>query len=149
MRKTFYYEKNEVFTELAEGSDSVFESNTRLLVFAASLGFARNRKAQTHDDNGEIRWNYIGQNQRLRVITASLAYADHGEPDVILEQAPQIETLQTYGAGGARILKEEVIDEPGEPLDNLIALLQQHRDQEEMEKQVGILEDIENEISNL
>jgi len=149
MAKTFYYEKNEAFTELAEGSDSVFESNTRLLVFAASLGFARNRRTQAHDDNGEIRWNYIGQNQRLRVITASLTYADHGGPDVILKQAPQIETLQTYGAGGARILKEEVIDEPGEPLDNLITLLQQHRDQHEMEAQVGILEDIENEISNL
>lgn len=149
MAKTFYYDKNEAYTELAEGSDSVFESNTRLLVFAASLGYARNRRAQTHDENGEIRWNYIGQNQRLRVITASLAYADHENPDVILDQASQIETLQTYGAGGSRILKEEVIDEPGEPLDNLITLLQQHRDQNQMEKQVGILEDIEEEISSL
>lgn len=149
MAKTFYYEKNEAFTELVEGSDSVFESNTRLLVFAASLGFARNRRAETHEENGEIRWNYIGQNQRLRVITASLAYADHEDPDVILDQGLQIETLQSYGAGGSRILRDEVVDEPGEALDNLIALLQQHRDQDEMEKQVGILEDIENEISSL
>ena len=149
MPKTFYYEKNEAFTELAEGSDSIFESNTRLLVFAASLGFARNRRAKAHNDNGEIRWNYIGQNQRLRVITASLAYAAHGDPEVILDQDLQIETLQTYGAGGARILKKEVVDEPGDPLDNLITLLQQQRDQDQMEEQVGILEDIENEISNL
>lgn len=149
MPKTFYYEKNEAFSVLAEGSDSIFESNTRLLVFAASLGFARNRRAQTHDENGEVRWNYIGQNQRLRVITMSLAYAHHEDPSVILDASRQIETLQTYGASGARILQEEVIEEPGDPLDNLITLLQQHRDQDEMEDQVGILEDIENEISSL
>jgi len=149
MVKTFYYEKNEAFSELSEGSDSVFESNARLLVFAASLGYSRNRRSETHEENGEIRWNYIGQNQQLRVITASLAYADHGDPDVILDESLQIETLQTYGAAGARILKKEVLDEPGDDLDNLIAILQQHRDQDQMEEQVGILEDIEKEISSL
>lgn len=149
MPATFYYEKNDAFTELAEGSDSIFESNTRLLLFAASVGYARNRRVADPKENGEIRWSYINQNQRLSVITAALAYADHDDPDVILDPEAQIETLTCYGAGGAQILEEEVVEEPGSNLDNLIAFLKSHRDEEQLTEQVGVLEEIENEISSL
>jgi dnd system-associated protein 4 len=146
---TFHYEKNEAFVELAEGQDAVFESNTRFLVFAASVGHARSNRVTDPDDNGEIRWNYISQNNRLSVIVASLAYADTGDAEVLLDPDRQIDSLVAYGAGGARILKNEIVDEPGENLDNLVDFLQQHRDIDSLEEQVGILEQIESEISSL
>lgn len=149
MPATFFYEKNDAFAELAEGDDSVFESNTRLLVFAAAVGYARNHRVSDPDDNGEVRWSYIAQDKRLSVITASLAYAETEDPDVILDPERQIEVLTAYGAGGARLLEREVVDEPGSNLDNLIAFLRQHRDEDQLERQVGVLEDIENEISSL
>lgn len=149
MPATFFYEKNEAFDELAEGEDAVFESNTRLLVFAATVGFQRNKRVPEPDENGEIRWTYIASDQRLSVIAASLAYADTEDPEVILDPERQIDTLTAYGAGGARILAREVVDEPGSNLDNLIAFLRRHRDEEKLEERVGILEDIENEISSL
>jgi len=149
MPATFFYEKNDAFDELAEGEDAVFESNTRLLVFAASVGYERNKRVPDPDDNGEIRWTYIESNQRLSVIAASLAYADTEDPEVILDPERQIETLTAYGAGGARLLEREVVGQPGSNLDNMIDFLRTHRDEDRLQEQVGILENIENEISSL
>ena len=149
MPATFYYEKNDVYPKLAEGSDAPFESNTRLLIFAASVGYSRGRYVDDPAENGEIRWNYISQNQKLSVIVAALACADHNDAEVILKPEEQIETLRRYGAGGARVIKEQIVDEPGSNLDNLIAFIKNTQDEDKLTKQVGILEDIEEEISSL
>ena len=149
MPATFYYEKNDIYPELGEGSDAPFESNTRLLIFAASVGYSRGRYVDDPAENGEIRWNYISQNQKLSVIVAALAYADHNDAEVILKPEEQIETLRRYGAGGARVIKEQIVDEPGSNLDNLIAFIKNTQDEDKLTKQVVILEDIEEEISSL
>lgn len=149
MPATFYYEKNDIYPELGEGSDAPFESNTRLLIFAASVGYSRGRYVDDPAENGEIRWNYISQNQKLSVIVAALAYAYHNDAEVILKPEEQIETLRRYGAGGARVIKEQIVDEPGSNLDNLIAFIKNTQDEDKLTKQVGILEDIEEEISSL
>lgn len=144
---TFFYERTDAFEELAQGEDAVFESRTRLLVFAASVGYQRGERVSDHDENGEMRWNYIAQNQRLSVIVASLAYSDTDDPSVILDPNRQIDALTAYGAGGSRILEREVVDEPGTNLDNLISFLREHRDKDELDQQVGVLEEIEQEIN--
>lgn len=146
---TFYYEKNEAVEKLATGSDAIFESRTRFLIFAASVGFARNHWIDKPDDNGEIRWNYIDQNQRLSVITKALTYAHTKDPESILDAQAQIDTLVGYGAGGARIVQTEVVEQPGDNLDNLIDFLREHRNKEETEQRVGVLEEIEAEMSSL
>jgi len=146
---TFYYEKNEAVETLATGSEAVFESRTRFLIFAASVGYARGHWVDDPDDNGEVRWNYISQNQRLSVITKTLTYAHTKDPESILDAEEQIETLVGFGAGGARIIQTEVIEQPGEDLDNLIEFLRDHRDEEESEKRVGILEEIETEMTQV
>lgn len=146
---TFFYEQNEAVEELAAGKDAIFESRTRFLIFAASVGYARDHWVENHEENGEMRWNYIGQNQRLSVITAALAYARTENADAIFEPDIQIDVLTSYAAGGARIIKREVVDEPGDNLDNLIAFLQKYREEEDLEGRVGILEQIEREVSSL
>jgi len=105
MPVTFKYQKSDVFDALTSGENKIFESNIQLLVFAASVGFEQNRQVHSPDLSGEIRWSYLSQNTSLSITTAALAYADHNDPDVILDPESQIETLQTYGAGGAEILQ--------------------------------------------
>lgn len=145
---TFYYEKNEAFEELAAGSTAIFESRTRFLIFAASVGLSRDHWVENHDENGEMRWNYIAQNQRLSVITAAIAYAHTEDEESILDPDLQIDVLTSYGAGGARIIKREVVDKPGENLDNLITFLQDQQNAEQSQQRIGILEQIENEVSS-
>lgn len=146
---TFFYEKNEAVETLSAGSDSLFESRTRFLIFAASVGYARNHWVDNPGDDGEMRWNYISQNQRLSVITKALTYAHTKNPESILDAETQIETLVGYGAGGARILQTEVVEQSGNNLDNLIEFLREHRDAESTKERVGVLEQIEAEMSNL
>lgn len=146
---TFFYEKNDAVETLATGSNAVFESRTRFLVFAASVGFARDYWVEDPDENGEMRWSYISQNQRLSVITKALTYAHTKDAESILDAERQIETLVGYGAGGARILQTEVVEQPGNNLDNLIEFLREHRDKEQSHKRVGVLEEIEAEMSSI
>lgn len=143
----FEYEQTDAFNQLVQGDGAVFESRTRLLVFAASVGYHRNERIDDHDTNGEMRWNYVSQNPRLSVIVASLAYADTDDPSVILDPERQIKSLTAYGAGGSRLLEREVVDEPGRNLDNVIAFLRDHRDEDRLEEQVGVLEEIEREMN--
>ena len=49
---TFHYETNEAVEELATGSSAIFESRTRFLIFAASVGFARNHWVDNPGDEG-------------------------------------------------------------------------------------------------
>lgn len=146
---TFKYENNEAFEELADGDSSVFDSRVRFLVFAASVGYAKDRSVEDPGEDNYIRWNYIEQDSQLSVITASLAYAVTEDPEVILDAHDQFDVVRRYGAGGARLIKKEVIDEPGDNLNNLVDFIQAHRDEDVMKERVGVLEEIEKEISSI
>lgn len=146
---TFKYENNEAFEELADGDSPVFDSRVRFLVFAASVGYAKDRSVEDPGEDNYIRWNYIEQDSKLSVITASLAYAVTEDPEVILDAHDQFDVVRRYGAGGARLIKKEVIDEPGDNLNNLVDFIQAHRDEDVMKERVGVLEEIEKEISSI
>jgi hypothetical protein len=146
---TFLYEQNEIFEELASGDEAIFDSRIPLLIFAASVGYHRDHWVENPDTNGEMRWNYIGQDQRFSVIVAALAYDRTEDSDAIFDPEIQIDVLTSYAAGGARIIKREVLDEPGGNLDNLVDFLQEHRDSDETESRAGVLEQIEKEVSSL
>lgn len=146
---TFKYEQNSAYNELVGGGSAIFESNVRLFVFAACLGHARNRRVPDHDEDGEIRWAYIGDNQRLFAIAASLGYAATNNPEAIINPETQIHVLTQYAAGGSRLLVEDVTEAPGDNLDNLISFLQQNRNEQKLTEQVGILEEIEQEVNSL
>jgi len=147
--QSIYYEKNEIYDELAADEDGIFGSNLRLLVFAATVGYARNRYVHDHGTDGETRWGFIDGDKRLSVIVSSIAYAHEQDPDVILDTDAKVEMLTSFGAGGARILKEEVVDEPGEDIDNIITFMREHRDETEAKEQAGILEEIEENFGSL
>ncbi len=146
---TFKYENNEAFEELADGDSPIFDSRVRFLVFSACVGYAKNRSAEDPGEDNYIRWNYISQDSQLSVITASLAYAVTEDPEIILNPHDQFDILSRYGAGGARLIKKEVVDTPGDNLDNLVEFIQDHRNEGEMKERAGVLEEIESEISSL
>lgn len=146
---TFDYEQNEAYDELVAGGSGIFESNVRLFIFSACLGHSKTRRIPDHDEDGEIRWAYIGENQRLFAVGASLAYAATQDPEAIITPETQIEVLTQYAAGGSRLLVDEVTSVPGDNLDNLISFLQQNRNEQELTKQVGILEEIEQEVNSI
>lgn len=148
-KTVFYYENNEAFEQLADGEQPIFDSRLRFLIFAASVGYAHNRSVDAPDTDNAMRWSYIEGDRSLSVVTAALAYGATDDPNAILDPDQQIEVLQQYGAGGARIIKREVTNEPGDKLDNLVNFLQDHYKRSDTKERVGVLEEIEQEFSSL
>jgi hypothetical protein len=145
----FYYENSDAFEELADGDEPIFESRVRFLVFAASVGYAHNRSVESPERDKAIRWSYIDGDRSLSIVTAALTYGVTGDPEEILDPEQQIDVLQRYGAGGARLVNREVVDEPGDNLDNLITFLQDQRTEDDDTDRAGVLEQIEQEITSL
>ena len=145
---TFSYEKNKVFDELVQ-EQNIFESNIKLLVFCACLGYNRDRRVYDHEENAEIRWRYVERDPILPVMSASLAYAATDEPDALNDVGTQIRILVQFGAGGSRLIETQVLDQPGENLDLLIELLQEERDSDKFSDRVDIISQIEEEVSSL
>jgi dnd system-associated protein 4 len=148
-KSVFYYENSDAFEQLAEGDNPIFESRLRLLVFAASVGYAHDRSVDSPDKDNAMRWSYINGDRSLSVITAALAYGVTNDPNALLDPDQQMEVLQQYGAGGARLITRDVIDEPGDTLDNLISFLQNQREEDTTSSRAGVLEQIEQEFTSL
>lgn len=145
---TFKFQKDEAFEALVN-SEPIFESDARFLVFCACLGYNRKRRTHDYEKNGEMRWSYINQDSILAVMTASLAYAATDDPEAMMDPETQIEVLAQCSAGGSQLIKNRVLDEPGENLDLLVELLQEERNRGEFSERVDILSEIEDEVSSI
>jgi dnd system-associated protein 4 len=149
MSPTVRYEKNELYEEFAEGDDAPF-ALYQLLMLSASVGFKENERVTSPDLHDKpIKWELFAGKKRVTAVIAALAYADTQDEDVLLDVDAQIESLQAYAAGGARLLAEEVLEQDGNNLENLIGYIKDNRQQKKMTEQVGILEDIENDIGSI
>ena len=140
------YRKNEAYDVLVD-QDDIFESYTQLLIFAAAVGYARGRFDEDVEADAQTKWYYIKGDNRLEVAIASMAYSHSRDTDVLTDLVRQFDILVGFGAGGAEVLLEEVVEQPGENLDLLIQLIQDQRDSEEMQRQLGILEEIDVELT--
>jgi len=156
---TFNYESNKAYEELVGGDNGVFSSNYQFLVFCASVGHARGEpadEAPQEDDmaadgreSKEIRWEFISQNSELSVVTASLTYAHTGRPESLLDIDAQTDVLVKYGAAGSRIIYDEVVDQSGDNLNNLIDFIEEQRNDDRIAQQSGVLEQIQSEFSSI
>ena len=140
------YRKTEVYDVLVD-QDQIFDSYTQLLIFAAAVGYAHGRFEEDVEEDAQTKWYYIKGDNRLEVAIASIAYSHSRDPDVLTDLVRQFDILVGYGAGGAEVLHEEVVEQPGENLDLLIQLIEDQHDTDEMQRQLGILEEIDAELT--
>jgi dnd system-associated protein 4 len=145
------YEQNGIFEVLVD-QDEVFESYLDLMLFAAAFGYSRQAYKDEEDllprdDRAETKWAFIMGSNTLEVAIAAMAYSRTGDPEVLTDRAEQIRHLIQYAAGGADILLEEVVEVPGDNLELIIQLVEDVRDEDEMQRQLGILEEIDSELT--
>lgn len=142
------YEQTDAYKELAGDDDPVFNSYTSCFMFFATLGYSKARKVEDPGGKEELRWEYIEGDAYRSNMAASLAYAATKDPDALLDAEKQIKVLREYAAGGAEVAQQEILDKPGDKLDNLIEFLKRERDTSEgHDKRIGVLEEIEEEMS--
>ena len=140
------YEKTETYEILVDGENAIFGTYKDLFLLAASVGFNRGRLDDNPGKSDEIQWRILQNNPQNRVVASSIAYAHTDDYEALIDEEKQVEVLQKYASEGIEVIRSQVVEQPGDPLDNMIEFLRRNRDTETEEERIGVLEEIEQEF---
>ncbi|WP_263819336.1 DNA phosphorothioation-associated protein 4 [Salinibacter sp.] len=111
-----------------------FESKQKLLMFAAAVGVQLGRRTSFSSSDVAIRWDIFERNNDEAFIY-SLAIAETGGLDILSDDHEDSEDFlvyfEEYAHTGLQYLEENVVNSPGDPLDELIGLFMSMEDSEE------------------
>jgi len=146
-----YYEKKEDIWDPLVSSDSdisVFKSYKDLFVFAVCVGYVNNDRKSLSENRkqGEIRWEYLTRENKM--VIDSVALSESSDPKLLIDSNQdyldkKVTIAEEYANGGIDILKNELLEKPGSPLENLISYMNKVSKLEEKE---GYLKEIEDEF---
>lgn len=140
------YEKTETYKILVDGDNSIFDTYKDLFLLAASVGYNRSQFDDNPGKSDEIPWRILRNNPQNLVVAMSIAYAHTEDYEALVDEDMQVDILQKYASGGIDIIRSQVVEQPGDPLDNMIEFLRRNRDVESEEERISVLEEIEREF---
>ena len=140
------YEKTETYEILVDGDNSIFDTYKDLFLLAASVGYNRSQFDDNPGKSDEIPWRILRNNPQNLVVAMSIAYAHTEDYEALIDEDMQVDILQKYASGGIDIIRSQVVEQPGDPLDNMIEFLRRNRDVESEEERISVLEEIEREF---
>jgi dnd system-associated protein 4 len=114
---------HEIYKQLTEGSDPVsvpFRTMKDAFLWAAVLGY---RKGDRRPLITIFRWAQFIEQLDIPLLRA-LAIADQGDVKVILSQNEILTIAEEYANAGIHELRASILDEPGQPLWNLVRMAQ-------------------------
>jgi len=146
-----YYEKKEEIWDPLVSSDSdifVFKSYKDLFVFAVCVGYVNDKRKPLSNNKkqGEIRWEYLTRENKM--VIDSVALSESSDPRLLIDSNQdyldkKVKIAEEYANGGIDILKTELLEKPGSPLENLVSYMNKVSKLEEKE---GFLKKIEDEF---
>ncbi|RRJ28795.1 hypothetical protein [Halocatena pleomorpha] len=140
------YEKTETYEILVDGDNSIFDTYKDLFLLAASVGYNRSQFDDNPGKGDEIPWRILRNNPQNLVVAMSIAYAHTEDYETLVDEDMQVDILQKYASAGIDIIRSQVVEQPGDPLDNMIEFLRRNRDIESEEERISVLEEIEREF---
>jgi dnd system-associated protein 4 len=160
MTEKIYYEgKGKIYDRLVETDSDyqIFSRYADLFLLAACIGYKELREAkisdkidswgEIDDEKGELNWNVFKKYDSNIAVINAIALAETSDLNLLLntekEVDKKIEILVKYANCGIQIIKEKVLDMPGDPLDNLITYV---FGEMEKVKKIEVLKEIENEL---
>ena len=118
---------HEIYKQLTEGSDPVsvpFRTMKDVFMWAAVLGY---RKGERRPLVGKriiiFRWAQFIEQVDIPILKA-LAIADQGDVKVMVNHTEILTIAEEYANAGIHELRASVMDEPGQPLWNLVRITQ-------------------------
>lgn len=118
---------HEIYKQLTEGSDPVsvpFRTMKDVFMWAAILGYRKSaRRPLTGKRITIFRWAQFIEQVDVPLLKA-LAIADQGGVEVILSQNEILTIAEEYANAGIHELRASILDEPGQPLWNLVKITQ-------------------------
>jgi len=136
------YEKTEIYETMVD-EYGVFGSYIDFFVFAASLGFARDKYVPDGDQgDNEILGMHLNRKDLYQVTAASIAFQHTEDPEMLVSPGDQLPILARYAAGGAQIAAEEFGDVTGDPTDAVMNFLRDAHNADQQNKEEEVLSQI-------
>jgi dnd system-associated protein 4 len=118
---------HEIYKQLTEGSDPVsvpFRTMKDVFMWAAFLGYRKGERRPLAGKRVTIfRWAQFIEQLDIPLLKA-LAIADQADVKVILSQNEILTIAEEYANAGIHELRASILDEPGQPLWNLVRMAQ-------------------------
>jgi dnd system-associated protein 4 len=116
---------HEIYKQLTEGGDPVsvpFRTMKDVFMWSAVLGHSKGeRRPLTGKRITIFRWAQFIEQIDIPLLKA-LAIAEEGEVKVILSQNEILNIAEEYANAGIHELRAAMLDEPGQPLWNLVKI---------------------------
>ncbi|KAA0245641.1 MAG: hypothetical protein DYG83_00950 [Candidatus Brocadia sp. AMX2] len=124
-------DKHELYEQLVKrGSDNPdsypFQTMKDLFMVAACLG-ARNNSFEEIKSSKDIFNSDVFDEKTDVPVLAALAFQREKILSILNDERKILEIAQGYANGGINLVKEQIINNPGKPLNNLVALLLENR----------------------
>jgi dnd system-associated protein 4 len=117
---------HDIYTQLTEGNDPImapFRTMKDVFMWAVALGYKNGeRRAITGKRLTIFRWAQFSSQIDIPLLKA-LVIADSGDIDVLLSQDQILTVAEEYANAGIYNLQDNVLNEYGQPLWNLMNLI--------------------------
>ena len=116
---------HQLFGDLSDRSSENSEAAPFLLMkdvfmWAVASGVKNGRRLPLEGGRTQIfRWDQLSQDLDIPVLKA-LAVMETGEVEVLVHEDQVLRIAEEYANTGIRQMKEELVDQPGQPLWNLV-----------------------------
>lgn len=139
MGKTVKYKKSDLYDRVVD-EYGIFDYGYEFMVFLSIIGYQEgNPHRENYRGDGEIGLENLLNKELYRIIMASLAYQETGNPEALVNVDRQELILAQYSAGGLEIAEREFGQTAGDPTDAIVNYIQNH---DESDTYQGTLGDI-------
>lgn len=137
MGKTVKYKKSDLYNRVVDEYE-IFASGYEFMVFLAAVGYRDGTPdREDYRGDGEIGLENLLNRELYRIIMASLAFQDTGDPEALVDVDRQEEILVQYAAGGLKIAEREFGQTAGDPTDAFVNYIKSHQDTETYQGTLG------------
>ncbi|WP_461673169.1 DNA phosphorothioation-associated protein 4 [Priestia megaterium] len=127
-------EYEETYHKLTESEEiyGVFNTMKDVFMLSASIGFKENKPELFQKIGGDIPWTVFKEEIDEPLIN-SIAIANTEDLTILMNDEEtydrKFKIIEEYANYGIKIIKNKIIDSPGDPIDNLVALIMECEDE--------------------
>lgn len=119
-------DKEKLFNTLTESDTAVFETYKDIFMMAACIGFHLGKREPFEQSSEPIAWTVFNGQTDLPIINA-IALCETKDVTILLDDENNFDRklaiIEEYANAGLTLLKERIIDSPGNAADNLMAFI--------------------------
>ena len=133
-RVTIEGEVHQLYKDLSERSTqnpetSPFLTMKDVFMWAVALGVREGKRRPLSGSREQIfRWDQFSQDMDIPALKA-IALSETGDVEVLLQEDQILRIAEEYANAGIHKIKQDIIDQPGEILWNLVSIIQMDNQQ--------------------